>query len=120
MSHRVVDPISATMGILAGQDTQVQSDRPAQHEFPRIQLGIDGGDVIYPVLSEPLIRVTVWAKDGGEAHDKAAECQSILLGHNGEQTVSFKNPTGITLGADNDNGDEFATFTVVARMRTTL
>lgn len=118
------DPIKAVREVLiAGlsvDNSQVRTQRPAQHERGVIQVAVDGDGLDqYPVLSSPLVRVTVWDKLA-KAYERARECQSILLAHNGNPVVGFKPATGPVGDSDPINGDEFASFTVTGRIRSQL
>jgi hypothetical protein len=117
------DPIEATCGILSDAvGLRTSNHRPDQHDpedDPVVQVNVDGDDVIYPILTEPTIRITAWSKDAGQSYDLAQQCQAVLLSHNGSQIVGYRSNGGPVPGADPNNGDQFATFTVTGRIRST-
>jgi hypothetical protein len=65
------------------------------------------------------LRVTVWHKDGDQAHDLAQLCQGLLLIHSGPVIRGCRPATG-PMPARDESGVDLSTLTVLANVKPTL
>lgn len=113
--------ITALAGRLAARDegyaagARVRSHAPGNDaDVPLVQLGKDSDAVTYPIVSRATLRVSVWHRDAGSAHDLALLCQALLLSDAGPTIEAAQSLTGPIPGRDEQTGLDFATFTVAA------
>lgn len=121
------DPVVAALAALENtladrsepyaQDLSYSNHRPPQHDLPHVQVALDGDTVTYPVLSEPLLRITCWHAREDWAYSLAQLCQALALSHGGDTIIGSTSASGPVAGSDPDNGDAFATFTINSRTR---
>lgn len=77
----------------------------------------DGGPSEWPILTEPRIRVTVWAAGRTDARELAALCVGLLMSLDVPDVAHVRDPSSI-LDARDDNGGVMASFTVAVKSRT--
>lgn len=84
---------------------------------PLVQVAIDSNAVQYPVNARLTVRVTIWHRDPGRAHDLAQLCQALLAVHHGlvlRQLVPLTGPLDAT---DPASGADLSSFTMRADVR---
>lgn len=84
---------------------------------PAVVVFDDGGPAEWPILTEPRIRVTVWASGRSAAREIAALCLGLLMSVDVPDVAHVRDPSSI-LDARDDNGGIMASFTVAAKSRT--
>lgn len=84
---------------------------------PAVVVFDDGGPSVWPVLTEPRIRVTVWASGRDAARELAALCTGVLMSLDVPGVAHVRDASSI-LDARDDNGGIMASFTVAVKSRT--
>lgn len=84
---------------------------------PHVVVFDDGGPTEWPILTEPRIRVTVWAAGRTASRDLAALCIGLLMTYDVPNVAHVRDPSSI-LDARDDNGGIMASFTVAVKSRT--
>lgn len=85
---------------------------------PAIGVFDDGGPQVWPVVTKPRIRVTVWADGRDRARSIAGVCMGVLLSHRIDGLAAVTDPTAILEDRDPSTGALTASFTVSATVRT--
>ncbi|MGV5046887.1 hypothetical protein [Rhodococcus pyridinivorans] len=86
---------------------------------PAVVVFDDGGPSEWPIVTEPRIRVTVWASGRTVARQVAAACVGLLLSRDVPRVAAVRDPSSI-LDARDDNGGIMASFTVAVKSRTVV
>lgn len=86
---------------------------------PAVVVFDDGGPAEWPILTEPRIRVTVWASGRTDARELAALCVGLLMSLDVPDVAHIRDPSSI-LDARDDNGGVMASFTVAVKSRTVV
>lgn len=114
--------IGALVEAVDDEAVTIDDERPATaHTGLHVQVGVDGGTIVWPIVARPLVRITTWAPAGkkAEAMDLAFLCLTKLLSEISTDVLAgFYEPTVPVADKDDETGDEFATFTVNANVRT--
>lgn len=106
-------------GVTAG--TEIPTERsPETPHLPFVLVALDGDDVAYPVVSWVTLRVTVWHADAGHAWDLAQLCMGLLAVHTGTTIRGVRVMTGPLPARDDATGVDLASFTVSAKIRSTV
>lgn len=87
-------------------------------EPPVVVVFDDGGPSEWPILTEPRIRVTVWASGRSLAREIAALCVGLLMSFDVPGVAHVRDPSSILDARDDHNGGIMASFTVAAKSRT--
>jgi hypothetical protein len=101
--------------------TLVPGDRsPEVPRLPYVLVAKDT-DTPHPSMANARVtlRVTVWHKDGDQAHDLAQLCQGLLLVHSGPVIRGCRPATG-PLPARDESGVDLSTLTVLANVKPQL
>lgn len=86
-------------------------------DAPHVCVFDDGGPTLWPVITRPEIRVTVWAAGMTVARDAAGLCLGVLLSQP-IPGVGVTNPSALLDDRDPDNGAMIAGFSVTVTART--
>jgi hypothetical protein len=101
--------------------TLVPGDRsPEVPRLPYVLVATDS-NLPHPSMANArcTLRVTVWHKDGDQAHDLAQLCQGLLLIHSGPVIRGCRPATG-PMPARDESGVDLSTLTVLANVKPTL
>lgn len=78
----------------------------------------DGGEAKWPIVTNPLLRITVWSSGRTRSREIAGLCMAILTAHSIPGIASVRKPSSILDARDSHNGGIMASFTVRATART--
>lgn len=88
--------------------------------LPYLGVFLDDDDTRYPVTSEALLRLTVWAAEEWRALEIGKIARAVLRDHRGATVRSYGDPsTGPIPSSDPDSGQPLATQTITARLKPT-
>lgn len=105
---------------ISGTDPTVGLQMPddwSPASAPFIGVFDDGGQSVWPVVTVPRLRVTVWASGRTRAREIAGVCVGLLLSRPVPGVAQITDPSSILESLD-DNGGFMASFTVQAKSRT--
>lgn len=84
---------------------------------PHVGIFDDGGGTDWPIVTRPILRVTVWSDGRDRSRDVAGLCMGIMLGRT-IKGIRFTDPSSILEAFDSHNRGRMASFTVQATVRT--
>ena len=79
-----------------------------------------GGGSLPEVMTEPVLRVTVWSNSRVESMRIAGVAWAVLLNRRVTGIAQVKNGTSILWAVDSNNGGDMASFTVRTKVRTAV
>ena len=106
--------------LVSGTDPTVGLQMPAgwsPSSAPFVGVFDDGGPAVWPVITIPRLRVTVWASGRTRAREIAGLALGALLSRPVPEIAQITDPSSI-LEALDDNGGFMASFTVQVKART--
>lgn len=118
---RVKDYLKAQLPVHGESTASVGLALPGKwtsSEPPVVVVFDDGGPSEWPILTEPRIRVTVWASGRTLARSVAALCVGLLMSFDVPGVAHVRDPSSILDARDDHNGGIMASFTVAAKSRT--
>ncbi|WP_431231528.1 hypothetical protein ACQ856_18370 [Mycolicibacterium psychrotolerans] len=119
-----VPPVQAFLEALHGASVRIVDEVPddwvVDTDAPLIVVADDGGPITWPVLSDPLVRCTVYANGKQTAKQLRRVSMGALLGARDVIPGGHirKSGVGYTDARDQDTGADMASFTVTATVRT--
>lgn len=117
-ARRVKDFLAALLSARASVGLVLPSGWSPK-SLPAVVVFDDGGPSEWPILTEPRIRVTVWASGRTQARELAALCIGLLMERDVPGVALVRDPSSI-LDARDDNGGIMASFTVAVKSRTVV
>lgn len=103
------DPATVSLGV---------PDHWKPNDAPHVGVFDDSGDAVWPIVTRPLLRVTVWADGRTRARELAGLCLCVLVAHRIPGIATVRDPSSILDARDSKNGGLMASFTVRATART--
>ncbi|WP_051047363.1 hypothetical protein [Nocardia asiatica] len=85
---------------------------------PHLVVFDDSGPTRWPVMTRPLLRVTVWADGRDRSRAIAGAALGVLLSHSIPGIATVTEPSLLLEARDSTNGGVLASFTVRAQART--
>lgn len=118
-----VPPIQARLKAFHGASVRIADEVPddwsVDTDVPLIVVADDGGPIDWPVLSQPLVRATVYANGKQTAKQLRRISMGVLLDAPVPGVAHIRRTgIGYTDGRDPDTGADMASFTVTATVRT--
>ncbi|MBT2266317.1 hypothetical protein [Rhodococcus erythropolis] len=108
-----LSPVPAVTVSLGLPSNWMPEDAP-----PHVGIFDDGGPVKWPIITEPRVRVTVWAIGRDLAREIAALSCGILTCRNVPGVATITDPSSILDARDPHNRGLMASFTVKVQART--
>lgn len=107
----------ATADVDAGS-VQVEEANAAGVTLPYLMVALDDGETRYPVTSDALLRLTVWAAEDWRALEIGQIARAILRDHRGSKVRSYGDPATVPIpSTDPDSGQPLAIQTITARLK---
>lgn len=108
----LVGPPAPTFGMVLPSTWSPDESAPAVVVFD------DSGPLLWPVVTSPTLRITVWSDRRDRSRFIAGRCLGVLLAHRVSGIASITDPTGLVEDTDDHNRGRMASFTVRAITRT--
>ncbi|MET9286501.1 hypothetical protein [Nocardia beijingensis] len=85
---------------------------------PALVVFDDGGAPKWPVITRPLLRITVWANGRDRARDIASAALSVLMSQGVPGVATLTEPSGLLEARDTNTNAQLVSFTLRAQSRT--
>lgn len=117
----VKDFLKSNLPELTGKQLTVALNLPSEwttSSLPHVGVFDDGGPVQWPIVTSPLLRLTVWSNSRTISREIAATAQGVVMVRTIPGIANIIDPSSILEAKDSQNGGLMASFTVRSIART--